>query len=349
MDDYQKKQIIFVTDRSAEFIMSLFRIGQDEKFNEVDSEYGIEVNMKINDYVVEVKNSLSKKHKDVLGRYFSNFLGIGLALLTEGQSIKNFLSDINNLSNIELAFYMLITWGELEFTIEELEGIVKENKIFTWIEENFAVSNQLKWQIMKILNCPGEVKEELLDFLIYYYDIFYKDKEEKIENFLKEHIEDNRETLTEALDIYLDYFLSSEVKEEYFSSNKQVEVLISYFFDFGTACAKGTDNLILGYRFPEIAVILSKKENNLLQHISFFKVLADDTRLKVLLEINQGPKYLAQLAEIMDSSNPAISYHINKLIDAGLIEVGSSDNRIYYQVKKEKIAEVIDVLNKVFL
>ncbi|MFW6287665.1 MAG: ArsR/SmtB family transcription factor [bacterium] len=345
----QETEFIFVTDRAAEFIMSVFRIGQDETFKEISSEYGIEIDKKINNYVVEVMNTLSDRHKDVVERYFSNFLGIGLALLTNGQPVKEFLSDINNLNNIELAYYMLVTWGEIEFTIEDLESIVNQNKIFSWIEENFAVSDQLKWQVMKVLNCPREVKEELLGFMNYYYENFYKDKEEEVEEFLRDYIEENRQELTEAVAIFIDQFISPESKAEYFSSNKEVEVLVSYFFDFGNACAKGTDNFILGYRYPGLAKRLSKKESDLMQYTSFFKVLADDTRLKVLLEINEGPKYLAQLAEILDSSNPAISYHINKLADAGLIEIGSSDNRIYYQVKKEKINEVIEVLNSVFL
>ncbi|MFP4662214.1 MAG: ArsR/SmtB family transcription factor [Halanaerobiales bacterium] len=345
----RKIEISFVSDRAAEFVVSLFRIGQDEEFKKLESEYGITIDKKINNYVKEVISSLSERHKDVLERYFSNFLGVGLALLTEGQSVKEFLNDIDKLSNIEMAYYMLITWGEIEFTIDELATIVNQRNIYAWIEENFAVSDQLKWQIMKLLNCPEEVKEELLDLLHYYYDTFYIDKEVEIEKFLKEYIEENRQELIEATDSYLDYFISPESREELFASNEALEVLVSYFFDFGTACAKGTESLILGYRYPELAEILLKQGNDLLQYSKFFKVLADDTRLKVLLEINESPKYLAQLAEIMDSSNPAISYHINKLMEVGLIEIGSADNRIYYQVRKNKINEVIDVLNNVFL
>ena len=154
---------------------------------------------------------------------------------------------------------------------------------------------------MKVLNCPEEVKEELLDLLHYYYDNFYIAKEEETEKFLKDYIEENKQELTEAIEDYLDCFLSPESKEEFFASNEEFEVLLSYFFDFGTACAKGIESIILGYRYPELAVIISRKGNDLLQYSKFFKVLADDTRLKVLLEINESPKYLAQLAEIMDS------------------------------------------------
>ncbi|MFW6306467.1 MAG: ArsR/SmtB family transcription factor [Bacillota bacterium] len=348
MDD-QKAKVVFIKDRSAEFITSLFRIGQNEKFKELSSEYGIKLDGEINKYVIEVMDSLPERYRNVLERYFSSFLGIGLTLLTDGQSVKEFLLDIKNLTNVQLGYYMLITWGEIEFTVDELESIINQNKIFNWIEENFSVMDEDKWQIMRVLNSPAEVKEELLDFLNYYYDNFYKDKEEEVKNFLKEYIEENRQELSNAFHIYLDYFISPESKKEYLSSSKEVGALVSYFFDFGSACAKGTENLILGYRFPELAEKWVKKGDNLLQYTSFFKVLADETRLKVLLEINDSPKYLAQLAEIMDSSNPAISYHINKLMNVGLIEIGSSDNRIYYHVKKEKIKEITEVLNNVFL
>ncbi|MEJ6952287.1 ArsR/SmtB family transcription factor [Natronospora cellulosivora (SeqCode)] len=343
------KEIIFETDRSVEFIMSLYRIGHDERIKGLANEFNIDLYEEINDYVNDVLSSFEEKHKKILDKYFSNNLGIGLAILSKGQSINEFISDIKKLSNIELAYYMLITWGEIDFTISELADVVNENRIFNWIEENFAVSSDDKWQIMRVLNCPEEVKEELTEFLTCYYLNFYKDKEEEIDNFLQEYIRKNKKELIDSFEFSLDDILSSESKEKYIETNVELGALITYFLDFGQAFAAGANYIALGFRYPLLVKKISSKGQNIINYTSFFKVLSDETRLQVLMEINEGPKYLAQLAEIMDSSNPAISYHISKLFNIGLIEIESSDNRTYYQVKKDAIAEVIEVLENVFL
>ncbi|MCD5414463.1 MAG: ArsR family transcriptional regulator [Clostridiales bacterium] len=48
----------------------------------------------------------------------------------------------------------------------------------------------------------------------------------------------------------------------------------------------------------------------LLSKLSIFKVLADETRLKILLQMNQGPKYLTEMADSLGFSTPAIKYHL---------------------------------------
>lgn len=345
----ESKEIVFETDRVCEFIFSLFRIGQAEEMKKLAKQYNIDTYPAIDKYVAQVLDALSDKNKQVLKAYFGNTLGIGLALLSRGQSVEDFIYDLKKLSNIEMAYYMLVTWSEIRFTISDLENIVKENRIFTWIEENFAVSAKDKWQIMKVLNSPEEVKEELVIFLTYYYENFYQPNEEKIIEFLDDYIKENKEKLDYSFGVYLNYILSAESKEELISSNGEVGALISYYFDIGCAYATGGDGIALGFRFSELADKLTKKEENIMDYIPFFKVLADETRLKVLLEINESPKYLAQLADIMESSNPAISYHINKLFEIGLIEIESSDSRTYYQVKKEKFADLIKIIKTIFL
>ena len=107
--------------------------------------------------------------------------------------------------------------------------------------------------------------------------------------------------------------LSSAFEKNTFSVEGEIEVVVSYFLEFGSFFSVLTDGLVMGYRFPEIIEKLRPEKQSLLKYTQIFKVLADETRLKILLEINKDSRYLAELAEMLNSSDPAIKYHLNKL------------------------------------
>ncbi|TCK93210.1 DNA-binding transcriptional ArsR family regulator [Natranaerovirga hydrolytica] len=354
----KKKKIILGTDRPGEFIMSLVRIASvngkewtsEDEVKAFAEEYGIELDKDIQRFIQTVQSALDEKHKTLLDKYFAQSpFAIGLALIEDYQSVESFISKIKNLTHTELAYYLLVTWSEVHFGKEELESIMNKKNMISWVENNFSVSEKGKWQIMKIIYCPEEVKEELVEFFTYYYETFYKAIEEEIMIKLEQHIQSHKETLEKAfLQDYMD-MLSVEGQESFWSSEEAVEVLVSYFIEIGSAYSSGGEGFVIGYRFNELVDKVFNREQELLKYTTLFKVLSDETRLKVLLQINEGSKYLAELAEIMESSTPAIKYHLNKLFLAGLIEVEHTDSRIYYQVKKEKFDQFTKDVQKVFL
>lgn len=334
-------------DQVVEFIMSLTRIGSSKETNDLVEEYGIEANKDIINFVQKVRNSLGDERRNVVENYFSGvYLGVGLGLLADGQSIPDFISQISELSNTELAYYMLAPLAEKKITTEELG---KLEEAFEWINNNFAFSEKWKWLAMKILRQTEEVKEEIIDLLVYYYNNYFKQIEDSTDKFLKEYIKNNQKQLIQSFKSAFFMKLSSAFEKNTFSVEGEIEVVVSYFLEFGSFFSVLTDGLVMGYRFPEIIEKLRPEKQSLLKYTQIFKVLADETRLKILLEINKDSRYLAELAEMLNSSDPAIKYHLNKLTSVGLIEIESSDNRVYYRVKREKFAELAEHIEKVFL
>ncbi|MGM0420710.1 MAG: ArsR/SmtB family transcription factor [Bacillota bacterium] len=350
IEESKNIEVSLEKDRAVEFIMSLARLGNNELIEEIAEENRLELNPEIKSFIKNVYASLEQRYLDVINRYFSQAsLGIGLALLAEDEPIEDFIEKIKQLSDLELTYYLLVTGSELEFSQEDIREIKADQEIFSWIEENFAVTEEGKWQIMRIFKRPAEVKAELIDFLSYYYDNFYQAQADKTDNFLAEYITDNKVELKQAFwQGYLER-LTPENRKEFLASVETLEVLVSYFLELGSAFATGGVGLVIGYRYPELIEQLDHSGQNFMRFAGLFKVLGDETRLQVLLHINEGSKYLTEIAEIMDSSNPAIKYHINKLMTAGLIEVESSENRIYYQVKRRRFEELIGVVEEVFL
>lgn len=67
--------------------------------------------------------------------------------------------------------------------------------------------------------------------------------------------------------------------------------------------------------------------------LSFYKSLADDTRLKATLLIQQhGELCVCELVEMLDISQPKVSRHLAQLRDAGLLETTRRGQWVFYSV-----------------
>jgi DNA-binding transcriptional ArsR family regulator len=60
------------------------------------------------------------------------------------------------------------------------------------------------------------------------------------------------------------------------------------------------------------------------------KMVADPTRLRVLLLLEDGEKFVGQLCEALGQSQPAVSHHIALLRTGGLIEPRRAGKNNYY-------------------
>jgi predicted transcriptional regulator len=89
--------------------------------------------------------------------------------------------------------------------------------------------------------------------------------------------------------------------------------------------------------------------------LSFFKVLADETRLKLLGLLAQQEQSVEELAARLQLRTPTISHHLAKLKEAGLVGMRSEGNtHIYYLdaealhslskglLSSEKMASLVD-------
>ncbi|MDQ7793537.1 MAG: metalloregulator ArsR/SmtB family transcription factor [bacterium] len=70
------------------------------------------------------------------------------------------------------------------------------------------------------------------------------------------------------------------------------------------------------------------------------KVLADDTRLKILKLMAEKRRFTQELASELDLAEPTVSRHIKLLREAELITSEKEGNYIYYSLRLERVAEV---------
>jgi len=65
-----------------------------------------------------------------------------------------------------------------------------------------------------------------------------------------------------------------------------------------------------------------------------FKVLSDETRLRIIILLAQGELCVCQLSGILAIAQPKISKHLAKLRDMGFVSIRRSDKFIYYRLEE---------------
>lgn len=73
---------------------------------------------------------------------------------------------------------------------------------------------------------------------------------------------------------------------------------------------------------------------------NYLASLADPTRRAVFERLRDGPAAAGELARHFPVSRPAISQHLNALLEAGLVEVEKRGTRRIYSVRMKSLEEL---------
>jgi ArsR family transcriptional regulator, zinc-responsive transcriptional repressor len=71
------------------------------------------------------------------------------------------------------------------------------------------------------------------------------------------------------------------------------------------------------------------------------KLLADETRLRIVWNLLHGEHNVNQLADHLGMQPPAISHHLAKLRLAGVVRTRRDGNRIYYATRDGHIERLV--------
>jgi hypothetical protein len=66
--------------------------------------------------------------------------------------------------------------------------------------------------------------------------------------------------------------------------------------------------------------------------LRFFKVLGNDSRLKIVGLLATGERYVGELAELLDVKEPTISHHLAMMRELGLVNVRAEGNSRLYSL-----------------
>ncbi len=355
MGDILKENVNIHLNIVFDFITSLARIENNKKTEELLKEIGIAGDNNIDKWVNHVYDSFDKKQKNKLSFYFGgdNPLGLGIIeyaynLLKQEEklTIENFITKLYQLDDTNILYYMLNEGynADDKFSVDLLEQWINTKKLYDIIDSKFEFTTEGKWSAFKLLSKPEESKQELIALLEYYYNNFYIDEEEKVNKFLQNYYKENVDFIKETAIKFINNFFTSG--DNSFDYNREIKVILIYFGEIMSITEPDKNYTVIGFNYHKFITKTFSNINNIEEQAHIFKALGDETRLKILQELLNGPKYMTELGEKLDVSTPTINYHIKKFLNAGLIQIDKAENRIYYKVRRDILQNVIKLLKE---
>ena len=95
--------------------------------------------------------------------------------------------------------------------------------------------------------------------------------------------------------------------------------------------------------------LVSDTQGNVAQLCEAFHLLADRTRLEILLYLKDHPAYGQELADHFGLARNTIHHHMNKFYNAGLVTCTVEGSRVYYAPDREHLRALVEKQVSLFL
>lgn len=92
----------------------------------------------------------------------------------------------------------------------------------------------------------------------------------------------------------------------------------------------------------------AKEEYRINELLPVWKALGDQSKAEILLFVRDRPAYGSEIAKKFGLTTATVSHHMNRLLNLRLVQAELRDGKVYYQVRKERLAEVFEQSRKLF-
>lgn len=84
-------------------------------------------------------------------------------------------------------------------------------------------------------------------------------------------------------------------------------------------------------------------DENLPVAVEIFSLLADPTRVRIVLALREGEESVGVLAAVVGKSQAAVSQHLAKLRMSRVVATRHEGNRVYYRLANAHALELVEV------
>jgi len=89
--------------------------------------------------------------------------------------------------------------------------------------------------------------------------------------------------------------------------------------------------------------ILKVSEDTIKELTAMFKLLADKSRLKIVLALaQQGPMHVTALCELLDQTQPAVSHHLTLMRIVGLVGFDRNGKHNFYYLASDYLCDLVE-------
>lgn len=237
-------------------------------------------------------------------------------------------------------------------TLEDHPGIYKifnqiwdqdfanADDLVEYLNEEDALSYELKFNILNALQHSDVLYEQLMDFI---KDVLKHSKE--IEKLLQPLIDHMMEQLTEDYVSLMFEHLNLEFEE---FDTLWIE---PSFVALDAVQLIAEDSIVKAswgaFAFKDFSYNSTMKEREE-YFLEVAKQLSEPTKLEIIKFCLDEERYAKEIATHLDLSGATVSHHMNMLMSFNYVTVRLEKRRIYYKTNKEKILDHFSFINKLF-
>ena len=93
----------------------------------------------------------------------------------------------------------------------------------------------------------------------------------------------------------------------------------------------------------------STTERSLARPLRLIKALADENRLRIMMQLADGERCVCDLTDALDAGQSLLSFHLRTLRDAGLVTDRRDGRWVHYSIRPDGLAQIEAFLSAVRL
>lgn len=84
-----------------------------------------------------------------------------------------------------------------------------------------------------------------------------------------------------------------------------------------------------------------------LLHASICQAMADPTRILILYALSEGPKYVHELAEALETPQPTVSRHLKTMRERKIVNAERAGTSVRYSLADARVIDALDIMRGV--
>jgi DNA-binding transcriptional ArsR family regulator len=204
------------------------------------------------------------------------------------------------------------------------------------------LDNNLKWSLLCLMEDPQTYINRFIKFINNYLPSY-----EKIKNKYKEKYENFISWLEGEINAHGADYVNQYFKIIDFNQFENVYLTYS-LFELGSTHIDTKDNqcfLYLGILFKQYVNQMLNKQD-IEKHLTVFKNFSDKTRFEIIKILIKKESFGQEIAEKLNITTATVSYHIDYLLGASLVQVTKKGRKVFYKINRDEIRDSISFLEK---
>jgi len=294
----------------------------------------------MNQWFAEQLKSLPENIKEELNVFFHPDSFFGMSMIQVFYMTKKYGSideSIEILKTVDAKRLISMFFNTGQNTLEDYSIIDNPEKVHEYVKNSTLPMNE-KSKLFYLYFNPEDTMERLVNLIQYCYENLYKPNALEIEKIQAEAFENVKKLSVPQLSEIFSFDHKSPEKLP-----ESIIIFPSYYHQHETTFSYNSMNdtaiSIAGVQLIEDLLVGNDKEEEI---IELARALSDNKRLNIIRELNKAPHYGYELAQKLDLTSPTVSHHMNVLFRLGLVTTSKYENKIYYEVNKEKLRQALE-------